>query len=116
MADYPIEGIRGVLSSITDKGIDITKPLLTTFDGQLPNYDVRQHQEIRSRIIEAGYEIGEVETNDDGENSSVLFECNKLMILTLEAVCAEYKNVDETLSPFGGYCDGFVVTLPKSLS
>ena len=36
MDDYPIEGIRSVLSGITDKGIDITKPLLTTFDGQVP--------------------------------------------------------------------------------
>ena len=114
MGDHPIEGIRGVLSSITDKGIDITKPLLTTFDGQVPNCDVRQNKEIQSRIIEAGYEIGEVQSYDENEVKGVLFECNKTMILTLDAICAEYDNVDKVLSSFGGYCDGFVVTLPRS--
>ena len=111
MGDYPIEGIRGVLSSVSDNGADITKPLLTTFDGRVPNCAVRQHEEIKSRLIEAGYEIGEVETYEENEVESVLFECNKTMILTLDAVCAEYSNVDKTLSPFGGYCDGFVVSL-----
>jgi len=112
MGNYPDEGIRSVLASVVDNGADITKPLLATFDAVVPDYDIKLNQEIRSRIIEAGYEIGEVENYGEDDENRVLFECNKTMVLSHSAVCHEYDTVDRAVAPFRGYCDGFVVTLP----
>lgn len=108
--EYPIDGIRGVLESVKENA-DITKPLPTTFDGIIPNCEVGLIKEIQSRLIEVGYAVGDSEPYGEVDNSDLLIECKRTMLLTINTVCEEYDRMNETLAPYGGYCDGFSVDL-----